>query len=173
MNNCPRCQSNSLTQTSLLLTRILICFYIFMVFYLFTGSIMIQSVISIVPLIIPYRNTCSNCNAVFYRVMKFKRVKGFSDRNNIDIFILYTFPYFMIIVILIILFPYTGLGRIIYLPMVFLFNSLIIAMSLFLQYALNTELQHKIKNIVIFFTSLVALVFYPQDSREWIWELLF
>lgn len=133
---------------------------------------MVQSVIAVIPLIIQYKNVCSNCNAAFYRVMNLKRVRFFGERNFLDKIILETSPYFIIIVALISLYPYTGLDRIVYLPMVFLINTIIITMSLVLQLILKTKLQLYIRGIVIIlFTIIIAIFFYPQDSGKRIWEL--
>lgn len=173
MNSCPECKSNNVIQSGSRLTRILTAFYIFMSFYFFTGAVMVLSVVAIIPLIIPFKNDCSNCNATFYRVMNVKRVRDYRKNNIIDKFILETFPYFFVIVILIGLYPYTGLARIIYLPFVCLINTVIITMSLGLQYTLKSKLRFYIREIVtILLTIICAIYFYPQDSGERIWELL-
>lgn len=174
LNSCSKCQSNDVIQTGSLLTRVLLSFYIFMCCYFFTGDVMVLSIIAILPLIVPFKHVCSNCNAVFYKGVTSNKTIVLGERSIIDRVILETFPYFMVIALLISLYPNTGLGRIIYLPMVFLINTIILIFSLALQYKVKTTLQLYIREIVIIlFTIVIAVWLYPQDSGESIWKLIF
>jgi len=167
---CPNCQSNSLVQTSLFLTRVLLSTYIFICFYLFTGDIMVQSALSVIPLIIRYKNVCYNCNNTFYRFINIKKIKIFGERHAGDELILITLPYFSIIVTLVMLFPNTGLGRILYLPGIFFINTLLISVFIELKHTKKLKgLRYGILTTLI--TIVLALYFYPQDSGERIWEL--
>jgi len=162
---CPSCYSDKTKQKDDILTRILVSVYIFLGFLFFTGRINFQSLFALTPFVIPFKNVCLNCNNIFYvRVPKWKKSSVIEINTSLNKWLLAIAPSILVISLLIVFFPYTGLGRIIYLPFIFLLNSAIISISLILARSLKCTIRPVAWTIIILLTLVLTIVFYPQES---------
>lgn len=174
MKNCPACYSDKIKQTSSIFSRILIAVYIFLAFLFFIGGIHYQSLLAFVPLIIPYKNICLDCNNIFYRKKpKFNKDSVVEVNTSLDRYLVAMLPSILMILLLIIFFPYTGLSRIIYLPFIFLLNSVIIMKCLILtkSYSGTTYLVTWLRIIIL--TIILTIVFYPQEYGPHVIKMIF
>lgn len=175
MKTCPTCNSEKNKQTTSILTRILLSTYIFLTFLFFIGGIYYEALFALIPLVFPYVNICLDCNNTFLRILpKWNQVSVLKVNTSLDKYLLAISPSILIIALLIAYFPYTGLGRIIYLPFIFLLNSTIIVISLIIRsYLKHTAFVF----LAILLTLIFTIIFYPQESDPHvliqIWNAIF
>jgi hypothetical protein len=162
LRTCPQCQSKNINQISSILIRLLLSCYIFLSFLFFTGSIFYESLLALIPFVIPYKNKCQNCNITFVKVLpQFSKASVFGENTKFLAFLVGILPSILIITLLITFFPNTGLGRIIYLPFIFIINSIIIVSNFSSVNKTNPFFKW---GITIIFTLLLTIVFYPQEN---------
>lgn len=94
--------------------------------------------------------------------------------SSLDMYLLAILPSILMITLLIAYFPNTGLGRIVYLPFIFLLNSTVIVFSLIKTKYLNRA---AFVSGAILLTLLFTIIFYPQESSphvlKQIWDAIF
>jgi hypothetical protein len=127
LRNCPQCQSKDINQITSILIRLLLSCYIFLFFLFFTGDIFYESLLALIPFVIPYKNKCQHCNNTFVKgIPQFSKASVFGENTKLLGFLVGILPSILMITLLITFFPNTGLARIIYLPFIFIINSIII-----------------------------------------------
>ncbi|MGG4141491.1 hypothetical protein ABEW34_00020 [Paenibacillus algorifonticola] len=173
MKICSTCQSVNVKQTSSILTRLLLSTYMFLAYYFFTGDIGYGALFMLVPLFIPYMYICTNCETSFFRLPKVNNYKNFGVRSKLDKYFIALVPSILSITSLIVNFPNTGLGRIVYLPSIFFINSLIIIFGLFIYSKLNKTFKILLWLTILIITVMLSVLSYPQVSRDGILELIF
>lgn len=171
MKTCLACPSN-VTQTSSIVTRLLLSAYMFLAFYMFTGDIGYGAIFTLIPLIIPYRYVCTNCKSQFLRLPKVNNINNYGMENNLDKFVIAMLPSMITITFLILKFPNTGLGRIVYLPSIFFVNSMIVFICLLKIRKLNKILSLSLWVTIIIITIILSILSYPQEYGKGIFELL-
>lgn len=172
---CPSCRSNNLIQKGSKLTRLLIIVYIFLSIYFFTGEIGYGCLWALVPLLFPYKDFCSNCDKVFNSFIP-KWNKGYLNtvEDNLKKYLLAMFPSILIITTLIIYFPHTGLGRIVYLPSIFIINSTILLIYIIQLQKLNKPLNRFLSwAIIILLTIFLTVLLYPQEYGDSVLKIIF
>ena len=172
MNRCSNCQKTNIKQISSFHTRLLLSIYLFLNFYFFTGAIDYGALIAIIPVFIPYSYKCSNCNKRFFGLPRMN-LNNFWVGNNNDIYLLAMLPSILIITLLILTFPYTGLGRIIYLPIIYFLNSVIVLLYLFLFRKRNGALNLFIRVSLLIVTVILSVWLYPQEDGVGILKMIF
>lgn len=177
MKTCPTCYSDKIKQTISTLTRILLSAYIFLTFLFFTGRIHYEALLALIPLIFPYVNICLNCNQTFIRISPKWYKASILKVNSLDMYLILISPSILVITLLIAFFPNTGLGRIIYLPFIFLLNSTVIVISLIITRNLNRITYLVSWALIILLTLIFAVIFYPQEYSphviKQIWDSVF
>lgn len=73
-------------------------------------------------------------------------------------------PTLFMFYILIVLFPYTGLGRIVALPNIFILNTIIIILGIYITRKLNHRRNNFAWIAIVLLTVINTVVFYPQES---------
>lgn len=172
MNRCSNCQNTNIKQISSFHTRLLLSIYLFLNFYFFTGAIDYGALIAIIPVFIPYSYKCSNCNKTFLGLPKFN-LNNFWLGNNSDIYLLAMSPSILIITLLILIFPYTGLARILYLPNIYFLNSVVVLLYLFLFRKRNGALILFIRASLLIVTVILSVWLYPQEDSVGIIKKIF
>ncbi len=81
-------------------------------------------------------------------------------------------PSIILLLILIDQFPYTGLGRIVALPIIILMNLLLIGLGLFVIRRLQLRYKVVLWVFIIIVTLCVALLMYPQEYGPSVAEVL-
>lgn len=174
MKACPSCNSYKIRQTSSTLTRILLSIYIFLSFFFFTGGVYYEALTALIPFIVPYFNICSNCNKTFRRLApQWDRSSLFGVKTCTTKFLVGLLPSIAVIALLIIFFPYTGLGRIAYLPSIYLLNGIIIIIGLVLTRNLDRTLSLVTWVIITLLSLILTVVFYPQEDGPHVIKLIF
>lgn len=84
-------------------------------------------------------------------------------KANFNRFILGVLPSMLIIILLLIFFPDTGLGRIIYLPLILFLNSIIIIVVQVSTKNLKRSTYLVVWTITIIITIILTIAYYPQD----------
>lgn len=164
MTACPVCHSHMIIQKSSALTRMLLFAYIFLSIFFFVG-IYFTMLIALIPLIIPYINQCLQCNKTFFRLAPhWNKASLFEVKNRTTKFLVGFLPSMSVITLLILFFPYTGLGRIVYLPIVYFLNSMMIIIGLVLSRFLNRTASLISWTVIILLTLILVIAFYPQDG---------
>ncbi|TCZ79384.1 hypothetical protein E0485_05850 [Paenibacillus albiflavus] len=79
-------------------------------------------------------------------------------------YVLSILPTLLMFYILIELFPYTGLGRIVALPMIFVINTVIIACGLAISKKIKKQYRIVIWTGIIILTISISILSYPQES---------
>lgn len=172
MRRCSACRGVNVRQRSSILTRLFITIYMFLAFYFFTGDIGYGTLIVLTPLLLPYMYICYDCNTSFFGIPKIK-MNCIWVGNDLDKYSLALLPSILIITILIHNFPHTGLGRIVYLPSIFLINSLIIVVYLYLSRKHKGTLNLILWMMIILTTVFLSILTYPQDNGQGIFGILF
>lgn len=174
MGNCANCSSKEIKQTSSIVNRLLISAYLFLAFIFFIGGFYYQAVLAFIPLIIPYKNICYNCNYIFYkRIPKFNMYSEIEHSSIIRKYLVAMAPSILVISLLIMFFPYTGLARIIYIPLIFIINSIVIYISLILTRNLNNITYYAAWVVIIILTLILTIIFYPQESGIQVIKIIF
>jgi len=174
MRACSSCNSGKIKQASSILSRLLISAYIFLTFLFFIGRINSDALFALFPLILPNVYVCLDCNNIFLRILPKWSKDGILNVTGLDKYLFAILPSIILITLLITFFPYTGLGRIVYLPFIFLLNSAIIVISL-----LGTRQLNRCGFISggVMLTLLFTIVLYPQEYNphvlKQIWVAVF
>ncbi len=172
MRICSNCQSINVKQMSSVHTRILLSLIIVLNFYFFTGEIDYGALIALIPLFIPYYQKCIDCKSEFLGLPKIK-FKNYWLGSISDKFLLAMIPSILTITLLILNFPNTGLGRIIYLPMIYFINSLIILINLNTFRNRNGAMNIVSWTIIISVTVILSVWSYPQEYGDGIIKMIF
>lgn len=172
MKHCSNCQSINVKQMSSFHTRLLLSIYLFLNFYFFTGAIDYGALIALIPFIIPYSHKCSDCNKTFFGLPRIN-LNNFWVGNNPDIYLLAMSPSILVITLLILNFPNTGLGRIVYLPNIYFLNSVVV-----LLYLLKFRKRNGASNFITWVlllsvTVILSVWFYPQEYGVGILKKIF
>ncbi len=78
--------------------------------------------------------------------------------------ILALLPTLFMFYILIVLFPYTGLGRIVALPIIFILNTIIIILGIYVKHKYNHQRNILAWSTIVLLTIINSVLFYPQES---------
>lgn len=163
MKTCPSCYSDKVKQTSPILTRILIPVYIFLFALFFTGDIEYEALYALILLAFPYVYECNNCNHTFFRILSvWKKTSLLGNKNLFFRYLVAMLPFILTITLLITFFPNTGLGRIVYLPVVFFMNSMVILLCLVLTKGMERTNYFIAWGVICLLTLLLTIIFYPQ-----------
>jgi hypothetical protein len=170
MKYCSNCQSINVKQMSSFHTRLLLSIYLFLNFYFFTG--VNGALITLIPFIIPYSHKCSDCNTTFLGLPRIK-LNNFWVGNKPDIYLLAMSPSILIITLLILNFPNTGLGRIVYLPNIYFLNSVVVLLYLFKFRKRNGTSKFITWVLLLIVTVILSVCFYPQEYGVGILKKIF
>lgn len=171
MKNCLACRSVHVQQKSSILARLFFSIYMLLAVYFFTGELGFGALIVFIPLVIPYMHTCSDCHRSFFRMPGVK-LNSFWVGNHLEKYLLALLPSILTITLLILNFPNTGLGRIVYLPGIFCINSLIIVIYVYQSEQLKKALKLFWGVMVLISTIVLSILTYPQEYGENVWELI-
>ncbi|OPH47164.1 hypothetical protein BC351_11705 [Paenibacillus ferrarius] len=91
-------------------------------------------------------------------------------------FLVAMLPSVLVVWLLVEQFPFTGLGRIVALPLIFIVNSIIIIIGI--NQKIYKQPRYTLRYVVIvLLTIVVSILFYPQESRphvvKQIWDTVF
>lgn len=91
--------------------------------------------------------------------------------------VLLSVPFVVLESLLLLIYPNTGLGRIISLPITFMMNGVIILISSSIVYYLHKHTRYRvvgrvILGLMICLTLIVTICLYPQDSSKHISEII-
>lgn len=161
MGSCSKCQNTNVIQRSSLLTRLLLSIYIFLNFYFFTGDVDYGAIIALLPLLIPYHHVCMDCDADFWGAPKI-RIRNFWLENLSEKYLLAMTPSILTMTILILKFPYTGLERIVYLPAIYVINSIPILIYLLKSSKINGIFNFFLGLFIQLVTVVLSILFYPK-----------
>lgn len=172
MKSCSKCKSNNVKQMSSFHARILLSIYVILNFYLFTGGIDHGAWIALIPLFIPYYQICADCKTEIFG-LPIVNIRNFWLGNKLDKFLLAMAPSILTITLLILYFPNTGLGRIVYLPSIYLLNSMMVLLYLY-----KTKTLRGMKNlfswaIIISVSVILSVGSYPQEYGDGILKKIF
>jgi len=175
LKSCPQCHNQNIKQTSSTLSRILLSVYLFLIFLFFTGELAFFHVfLALIPIVIPYKNKCFNCNYKYFKKAP-QSSKGslIGDRIILIKYLLGIFPSIVTITILITFFPYTGLGRVVALPIIFFINTVAIIFVISV-----TRIMKSASKILIWITTLlltvfITIYFFPQESGQSVYNQIF
>ncbi|MEC0249294.1 hypothetical protein P4H65_26290 [Paenibacillus chitinolyticus] len=175
VKHCPNCNSDRIKQTSSILTRLLLSVYFFMTFLFFTGEVSYGALISLIPFVAPYDNKCLDCNHMFYKFVPRLNKAALFRFSVLDQCVLALAPSMLLITGLIEFFPYTGLGRIVYLPFIYVLNSTVIVIG-FLKKTRYVNRAVSV-TVAILITLFLSILLYPQEFNppvmEQLWDLAF
>lgn len=174
MRTCPTCNSDKVKQTTSIFTRLLLSTYIFLTFLFFIGRVNDDSLIALFPLILPHLYFCLDCNNIFFRILPKWNKDSILNVTALDKYLFAILPSILLITLLITFFPYTGLGRIVYLPFIFLLNSAILIISLLRTRQLNRR-GYLFGGVLL--TLIFTIALYPQEYNphvlKQIWVAVF
>ena len=153
-------------------TRLLLSIYLFLNYYFFTGANDYGALIALIPFSIPYSQKCSDCNTTFFGFPRIN-LNNFWVGNNLDIYLLTMSPSILIITLLILSFPNTGLGRILYLPNIYFLNSVVVLLYLF-KFRKRTKTSNFITWVLLLIVTVILSVWlYPQENGVGILKKIF
>lgn len=165
MKNCATCNDQRIRQTSSTLTRLLVAVYAFLLYLFFVGGFYYEALFALIPLVIPHFNKCLNCGRTFLRVTpQWNKASLMSADTTSTKYLVGMLPTMTMLTLLIGFFPYTGLGRIVYLPLILLLNSIIVAIGLVLHKYLNGTSKFVSWFLIILITLLFTILYYPQEG---------
>ncbi|MBD0384696.1 hypothetical protein [Paenibacillus sedimenti] len=115
-----------------------------------------------IPFVFPYKFVCKNCSNRFTN-----KTPSFANFrvNTVLKVLLALLPTLLMFYILIELFPYTGLGRIVALPFIFIINLTIISLGFIITRNLKRHRYFMAWFGIILLTMFISTALYPQESR--------
>ncbi|WP_424768353.1 hypothetical protein [Paenibacillus sp. sgz302251] len=87
-------------------------------------------------------------------------------------FLVAILPSILIVWLLLELYPYTGLGRIIALPMIFIINTAIILIAMVSMKSIRKNRHPVIWILIVLLTIIISVGFYPQDGGPHVIKLI-
>jgi hypothetical protein len=166
LKSCPQCHSQDIRQISSILARLLISVYLFLIFLFFSGSVeYLQAILAFIPIVIPYNIKCFNCNHSYFKVVPQWGIASLLGNNiNLIKYLFGILPSMFTITLLITFFPYTGLGRIVALPMIFILNSAVIIVGIIITRKLKYALKSLVWIVLLLFSVYISIYLYPQED---------
>lgn len=151
---------------SSVLARLLISVYLFLIFLFFIGSVdLLQAILAFIPIVIPYNNKCFNCNHSYFKLVPQWGIASLFGKNiNIIKYLSGILPSMVTITLLITFFPYTGLGRIVALPIIFFINSVVIIVGIIISRKLKYALKSLVWVLLLLFSVYISIYLYPQED---------
>lgn len=121
--------------------------------------------LALIPLVIPYHNKCFNCNRSYFKVVPQWGMTGLiGNKINIIKYLFGILPSILTITLLITFFPYTGLGRIVALPIIVIINTAVIIVGIIITRKLKFALKSLIWIVLLLFSVYISIYFYPQED---------
>lgn len=166
MKSCPQCQNQNIRQTSSTLARLLLSVYLLLIFFFFTGGIdYFQVLFALIPILIPYINKCYDCNYSYFKVApQWSKASLIGNNIILNEYLFGILPSIVTIKLLITFFPYTGLGRIIALPIIFFINTMVIAVGISITRYLKFASKILVWIAILLLTVYISIYFYPQED---------
>lgn len=166
LKTCPECHSQNTKQLSSVLARILISVYLFMLFLFFSGSMdLISVILAFLPIVIPYHNKCVHCNHSYFTLLPQWGMTSLIGNNiNLIKYLFGILPSMLTITILIYLLPFTGLGRIISIPLILIINSTVIFVGIRRSRNLKFVTRSLVWMLVFLLTVFVSICLFPQED---------
>jgi hypothetical protein len=166
LKSCPQCHSLDIRQMSSVLARLLISVYIFLIFLFFSGSVdRLQAILACIPIVIPYHNKCFNCNRSYFKLVpQWDMASLIGNRINIIKYLFGILPSMVTITLLINFFPYTGLGRIIDIPIILIINSTVIIVAISLTRNLKFATKSLVWMALFLLTVFISIYLYSQED---------
>jgi hypothetical protein len=151
---------------SSVLARLLVSVYLLLIFLFFSGSVgPFQAILSFIPIVIPYHNKCLNCNRSYFKfVPQLGMASLFGNNININKYLIGILPSMLTITLLINYYPYTGLGRIIDIPVILTINSMIIIVALLLSRNFKFATKSLIWIALFLLTIFISIFLYSQED---------
>lgn len=173
MNTCPTCDTTELKQAHSFLSRLILSSYVILVWWAFGGDVGIGVIMAILPIIIPYPYICQQCNRIELGLAPQCSVTGLIGVNDpLSKMLIAWGPSMLVIALLIDRFPYTGLGRIAYLPAILFTNTALIVTTLFVTRKLNLFIKGLLWIACILLTLWLAVAWFPQEYNPPVIEQL-
>ena len=91
---------------------------------------------------------------------------------NMELFVVLFSPHILLILILLDLYPHTGLGRILSIPLILILNFLLAFVGCYLVNSARNQYKTVIIISILTTTLLITLVLYPQDGESHIITLI-
>jgi hypothetical protein len=151
---------------SSVLARLLISVYLFLIFLFFSGSVdPLQAILAFIPIVIPYHNKCFNCNHSYFKLVPQWGMTSLIGSNTKQIKYLFgILPSMLTITLLINFFPYTGLGRIIDIPVILIINSTLIIGAISLTRNLKFATKSLVWMALFLLTVFISIYLYSQED---------
>lgn len=122
------------------------------------------AMLAIIPIIIPYPYVCQQCHRTEFGFMPECSVTGLIGVNDpLSKLLIAWGPSMLTIALLIDRFPYTGLGRIVYLPAILFTNTALIGATLYMTRRLNLFIKIVLWIACIVLTVWLSIIWYPQE----------
>lgn len=173
MNTCPACAAPELKQAHSLLSRLILSSYVILGVWAFTGSVGMGAILAIIPIIIPYPYVCQQCHRTEFGITPECSVTGLISVNDpLSKLLIAWGPSMLVIALLMDRFPYTGLGRIVYLPAILVTNTALIVTTLFVTRKLNLFIKGLLWIACILLTLWLAVAWFPQEYNPPVIEQL-
>jgi hypothetical protein len=164
--SCPQCHNQNIRQMSSVLARLLISVYLFLIFLFFSGSVdPLQAILAFIPIVIPYHNKCFNCNHSYFKLVPQWGMTSLIGSNTNQVkYLLGILPSMLTITLLINFFPYTGLGRIIDIPIILIINSTLIIGAISLTRNLKFATKSLVWMALFLLTVFTSIYLYSQED---------
>jgi hypothetical protein len=164
--SCPQCHNQNIRQMSSVLARLLISVYLFLIFLFLSGSMgPFQAILAFIPIVIPYHNKCFNCNHSYFKLVPQWGVTSLIGSNiNTIKYLFGILPSMLTITLLINFFPYTGLGRIIDIPIILIINSTVIIVAITLTRNLKFATKTLVWMALFLLTVYISIYLYSQED---------
>jgi hypothetical protein len=148
------------------LSRILVSIYFCLNTLFFTGTMQDSYLVfSLIPIAIPYKNKCFNCNHSYWTpIPKWGWTSLLGNNTKIITYLLAILPSKVSITLLITYFPYTGLGRIVALPFIYLINTVVIIVGISITRHLNLYLKSLVWIVLLLLSIYISIYIYPQED---------
>lgn len=164
MNTCPTCDTTELKQAHSFLSRLILSSYVILVGWAFSGDVGIGVIMAILPIIIPYPYICQQCKRIELGLAPQCSVTGLIGVNDpLSKMLIAWGPSMLVIALLINRFPYTGLGRIVYLPTILFTNTALIGATLYMTRKRNLLIKLVLWIACTLLTVWLSIAWYPQE----------